>query len=983
MKNLNKEQLQAIKHSISPMLIIAGAGTGKTTVLIERIKYLIENNLAKSSEILALTFTEKATREMEERVDIALPLGYSQMWIYTFHSFCDRILRREALHIGLDPKYKLMTQSETIQFVRDSLFEFDLTYFRPLGNPNKFIEGMLTHFSRLGDEDIAPLDYIQWVKCQMSNVKSQKSKKEAGESGEGETDELAKWQELSSAYAKYKELKIKNGVMDFSDLIGETLKLFRSRKNVLAEYRKQFKYVLVDEFQDTNVAQYELIKLLCPTKQNPNLTLVGDDSQSIYKFRGAAISNILHFTNDYKNAKTYLLNRNYRSGQKILDLSHNLIQFNNPDTLESQLGISKKLKSMVLVDSRKIGGEIDGDVKLIHVNRVENEAEKVVEEIENLIGDPKNTLDYKDFAILVRANNHADVFMKTLERHLLPYQFLGPGKLFKEPEISDLIAYLKVVNDFTDSLSFFKLLSSEFFTISTKDIIILTNISKKSHISLFEVCETVSDLKVSDQTKDKITSIVSLINKHIELSKDHSAGQILYLFLEESGFLTTLLNPDSVDADKKAKNIAKFFDKIRSYEVDHVDALIANVIDWIDLATELGESPLAADTDWTENNAVNILTIHSAKGLEFPVVFMVNLVSQRFPTMERREQIPIPESLIKEILPSGDYHIQEERRLFYVGATRAKERLYLTASDYYGEGKRTKKLSQFIFETLGEKADGHQSAVNSSQLSILNYKSDSTDLISTTNTKEPITKINSLSYSQIETFSICPLHYKLKYIYKLPTPYSSSQSFGNSFHFTMKEFYDEIKAGKKANDDLMDSLLKKNWITEGYLSKSHERGSFTKAQGFLHRYLKENFDSKIQPIAMEIPFSFRLEDLKIAGKIDRIDDRGDTIEIIDYKTGAHALTQKEADKNLQLSIYALAVTQIPEFSSGKTLDKVVLKLMYFDTPQTITTIRTKGQLEGAKEEILEIRKEIESSDFKCSKNMLCENCEYRLFCSSD
>jgi len=283
---LNKEQIDAIKFGKGSLLIIAGAGTGKTAVVSERIKYLILGEHAKPSEILALTFTEKAAREMEERVDIGLPYGYTQMWIMTFHSFCERILKREALHIGLDPRYKLMSEANAIQLLRKNLFKLDLNYFRPLGNPNKFISGMLQHFSRLQDEDVSPADYVSWVK-------RQNDKKANDKLSEEEKIEKEKYQELARVYKVYDELKVKEGLMDFGDLIIKTLKLFRDRPNILLEYQKQFKYILVDEFQDTNYAQNELTKLLAG--KNGNINVVGDDDQSIYRFRGAAVSNIIQF----------------------------------------------------------------------------------------------------------------------------------------------------------------------------------------------------------------------------------------------------------------------------------------------------------------------------------------------------------------------------------------------------------------------------------------------------------------------------------------------------------------------------------------------------------------------------------------------------------------------------------------------------------------------------------------------------------------
>jgi len=289
---LNKEQQQAVKYNQGPLLIIAGAGTGKTSVIVEKIKFLVKKKLAKPEQILALTFTEKAASEMEERVDKAMPYGYFQMNISTFHAFADQILKENGYQIGLSPSFRLMTEAETILFLQKNLFLFKLKYFRPLGNPNKFLEALLQHFSRLRDEDISPEEYIRFVKNQRSKIKDQK-----------ENDELLekkKYFELVEAYETYQKLKLKEGLMDFADLVYYLLHLFRKRPNILRRYQQQYPFVFVDEFQDTNISQYLLIKLLCPAKKNPRLTVVGDDSQAIYKFRGASVSNIISFMKDYK-----------------------------------------------------------------------------------------------------------------------------------------------------------------------------------------------------------------------------------------------------------------------------------------------------------------------------------------------------------------------------------------------------------------------------------------------------------------------------------------------------------------------------------------------------------------------------------------------------------------------------------------------------------------------------------------------------------
>ena len=969
-KQLNPEQLKAIKHKTGPLLIIAGAGTGKTTVIAERIKFLIESKLADPAEILALTFTEKAAKEMEERVDTALPYGYTQMWISTFHSFCDRVLRREALHIGLTPKYKLMTEAESVQLIRNHLFKFELNYFRPLGNPNKFISGILQHFSRLQDEDVSPSDYVAWAN---SKFKIQKSKIEE------EKLEIDKWEELARVFKMYSEVKVKEGLFDFGDLIIQTLNLFRQRKSILEQYQKQFKYILVDEFQDTNYAQNELVKLLAGKHDLPaqagNITVCGDDDQSVYRFRGAAVSNIVQFRKSFPKLAVVVLTKNYRSTQEILDRSYDLIQHNNPYRLEVVEKVDKRLIAVNRLASQSPGKKLDEKIEFIHSDRVENEASLVAEKIEQLI--KENKYDYKDFAILVRANNHSEPFGRALLRKGIPYQFLGPGRLFKQPEVIDLISYLKVLYNFEDSVAFYRLLSIDYFGVTGRHLAEIGNYARKNNVSMFLAAEKIGDTKVK--------KITDLVNKHLDLVRKETAGQILYYFLQDSGLIQKLINPDTADAEKRAANISKFFDKLKTYEVDHEDSRVPAVVDWLELSAELGESPLATDTDWTGINAVNILTVHSAKGLEFPVVFLVNLVSQRFPSMERREQIPIPEELIKEVLPMGDYHMEEERRLFYVGMTRAKDKLFLTAADYYGEGKRDKKLSPFIMEALGKKVveSGKQNVISEKQLSFLDFSTHRSQII---NHESPL-HINYLSYSQIDTFKVCPLHYKLKYILKIPAAPSAALSFGTSMHAVMRDFYRQVKEGEKPSKKMLLELLKTNWVGEGFRDKTHEQKYFEKGVGYLSEYLKNSFNKNVTPILTEESFTIPLDStLKIGGRIDRVDAlSGGRIELIDYKTGEKPPTQKEMDKDKdisrQLAFYALAATTIPTAPFNKKAEDIVLSFYFFENQTKVSAVRNAAQLEEAKKEIFRVRDEIEKSDFKCSGSPLCKTCEYKFLCN--
>jgi DNA helicase II / ATP-dependent DNA helicase PcrA len=954
-EKLNSEQLLAVKHNKGPLLIIAGAGTGKTTVVTERIKHLIIDKGVKPSEILALTFTEKAAAEMEERVDKEMPYGYTQMWISTFHSFCDRILRQEAIHIGLNPSYRLLTEAETILLLRKNLFKFNLKYFRPLGNPNKFLDGMLNHFSRLKDEDVSVDDYLKYVE------KIKKSKTI-------EKEEIEKAHELANAYKTYEALKTEEGVMDFSDLISNTLKLFRTRKNILKEYQLQFKYILVDEFQDTNYSQNELAILLAGTEKN--ITVVGDDDQSIYRFRGSSISNIIQFKKRFPNTKIITLIRNYRSTEEILDTSYKLIQNNNPDRLEVKEKINKKL----IAQSKKKGDPI----KFIYTQRVEDEADLVAKKIKDLC--EKEKFEHKDVAILIRANDHSQPFIRAFERHRIPFQFLGPGRLFQQEEVKDLISYLKVLYNFEDSVSLYRVLTMPIFKFESVEIASLLNLSKKRNYSLFEAMEKVDETFLKEEAKTKLQYLTKIIRKHLKLVPKETAGQILFYFLTDTGMIKNLIKAKTLKEDIVAKNIAKFFDKLKTYEVDHETASVFEVVDWIDLLMQVGESPLATDVDWTENNAVNILTVHSAKGLEFPIVFLTNLVAQRFPTRERKEAIPIPAVFIKEILPQGDFHLEEERRLFYVGMTRAKEKLFLTASSFYGEGKRERKLSPFVYETLGEEFIKKETTPAEEQLSFLDFNPPE---IITEQPKTNIIPVTYLSYSQIQTFDICPLHYKLKYLLKIPTPQSSAQSFGTSIHSTLRDFYLSCQKGIIPSTKEVLNILDKNWVNEGYASKSHAEKAYEKAKDILETYLQNEFNKKKIPVVLEYPFNFTIKDLKVGGRIDRVDLLSDNkIEIIDYKTGNNLPDEKKLAKDMQLTIYALAATEVREKYLGKKPDEILLSLYYLEQGKKLTSTRTKEQLEEAKLEILKKADEISKSDFLCSRNMLCLNCEYKLLCDS-
>jgi DNA helicase-2/ATP-dependent DNA helicase PcrA len=458
-----------------------------------------------------------------------------------------------------------------------------------------------------------------------------------------------------------------------------------------------------------------------------------------------------------------------------------------------------------------------------------------------------------------------------------------------------------------------------------------------------------------------------MIHRHLGLIKKETAGQILYYFLADTGLLKQLTLYKTAKEEKTAENIAKFFNKLKTYEVEHEDASVFTIVDWIDLSMTLGESPLAADMDWSDNNAVNILTVHSAKGLEFNVVFLVNLVNARFPTTERKEQIPIPEQLVKEILPTGDYHEEEERRLFYVGMTRARDLLFFTGAKFYGEGKREKKLSPFIFEAVGNTPSFTEASAGK-QLSFLDWKKVEEPELKPV--RQPVTY---LSYSQLETFMTCPLQYRYRYILRLPVPASAALSFGDTIHKTIRAFYEAVRAGTHPGKQDLLRLLDDHWSRLGYGDKQYEEKMKRHGRELLEGFYVKGYDPKVIPTGLEEPFKLKITPtLTLGGKIDRIDTLKDgTKEIIDYKTGQAPKT-RDPKKDLQLTVYAMA--------GGS--EKVIVSFYFFEDQMKVSATRTKEQLTAAREEIASRADEISRSTFPATPGKYCDFCEFRLICEA-
>ena len=888
LQGLNKQQEKAVTFGLpaggGPLLIIAGAGTGKTTVLTRRIVWLIEQGLAKPEEILALTFTEKAATEMEERVDLLMPLGYSDISISTFHAFAQKILMQHALDIGLPGDFRVITETQAWILVRKHLYDFDLDYYKPIGNPNKFIHAMLRHFNKAKGEEITPEAYLQYAQ----NLKLDKD--------QVELEENNRISEVANAYHKYQQLLLDNNFLDFGDLINYCLKLFRTRPKILDFYQKQYKYILVDEFQDTDLSQYQLVKLLA--KPQDNITVVGDDDQSIYKFRGASISNILKFQEDYPKTQEVTLTENYRSTQAILDQSYNFIQQNNPERLEPKLKISKKLVS--------VNGKEKGEIKVLHEKTVYAEAAQTVDKIVEL--QKKYDLTWNDFAILARANDHTEPFISELAKRGIPYMFVANRGLYKKPFILDLLAYLKLLDNFHENENLFRVLNMQNFKIPDAELIAFSQASKKKSLSLFEVLKDV-------RSNSNIEGLIRLLERHTQLSRQIPVSELLVKILQDLG-LTKSLVEDSVENVENRSLIEKFYRKTQSFEDESEDKTLKTFLNLIKLELEAGDQGELTQNVEMGPEAVKVMTVHSSKGLEFACVFVVNMVEQRFPSRDRKEQIELPAPLIKEILPEGDAHLMEERRLFYVAQTRAKRFLYLTWADDYG-GVAHKKPSRFLVEIELE-----EKPLKPAPVGKVFFEKKAEPIKS----KTKLTLPDTFSFSQISCFLHCPLEYKYKYIYHLPLPGEAQLSFGVTMHKTLEKYLQYmIQLNVKGQPDLFNQasssklqvpkkellakFYKESWVDDWFPDKINKEEYRKKGLKFLDNfYQKFSQDPKL-PKFLEKSFKLKLGKYKFVGKIDRGDLNHDgSIDIIDYKTGQTREKLSPVDKK-QLLIYQWAAEE--------------------------------------------------------------------------
>ncbi|WP_082235202.1 DNA helicase PcrA [Halobacillus massiliensis] len=639
-KGLNEQQRNAVTHTEGPLLIMAGAGSGKTRVLTHRIAYLMEEKDVSPRNVLAITFTNKAAREMKDRVEKLVGSQADKIWMSTFHSMCVRILRRDIDRIGYDRNFSILDSSDQLSVIKQVLKELNL-------DPKKWDpRAMLGAISNAKNELITPEAY----------------EKEASSIHE---------EQIAQVYKFYQKKLRKNQSLDFDDLIMQTLTLFERLPEVLEYYQRRFQYIHVDEYQDTNHAQYQLVNHLASRYQN--LCVVGDSDQSIYRWRGADITNILSFEKDYPTARTILLEQNYRSTELILNAANQVIKNNS----------GRKAKNLWTDNS---GGT---KIQYKEAGTERDEALYITDQIEDLIR--SGEFKYQDISILYRTNAQSRSIEETFVKAGIPYQMVGGTKFYDRKEIKDLLAYLRLIANPNDDLSYQRVVNEPKRGVGKTSLEKLQAYAADHDISLYEASAEIDFVGVSTKAAKSIMNFYMMIKNWTQQQEFLSATDMVDQVIETTGYEEMLRNEKSLEAQSRIENIEEFKTVTKNFEETSEDKTLVSFLTDLALIADID----SMNDDPASDDTVTLMTLHSAKGLEFPVVFLIGMEENVFPHSR---------SLM------DDNEMEEERRLCYVGITRAEKRLFITHAKMRTLFGRTNMnpVSRFIGEIPQDLLDGKE-----------------------------------------------------------------------------------------------------------------------------------------------------------------------------------------------------------------------------------------------------------------------------------
>lgn len=632
LNGLNKEQKEAVQTTEGPLLIMAGAGSGKTRVLTHRIAYLIHEKQVNPWNILAITFTNKAANEMKERVSKLITDGGEDVWVSTFHSMCVRILRREIDQIGYNRNFTIAGSSEQNTLMKRVLKKLNID------SKQYPARGILATISNAKNGLIDEKEYERTARNFYEKI-------------------------VAKCYVEYQKELRRAETLDFDDLIMLTVRLFEEQEQVLSFYQRKFQYIHVDEYQDTNHAQYHLVNLLA--KRFENICVVGDADQSIYGWRGADMQNILDFEKDYPAAKTIILEQNYRSTKNILQAANKVIE-NNLNRKEKNLWTNNQNGEKITVYS--------ASDEYAETNYVADQIEQLKKE--------NPAYSYDDFAILYRTNAMSRVMEETLIKRNMPFQIIGGTGYYERKEILDLMAYLTLIVNPADNLSFNRIVNVPKRGIGATTVGKLNDIADSQGVSLYEAALNAQDTNLSARAANKLEEFAHLIRDFRKMAEFVTVTDLVESVLDKTGYMDTLKNENTLEAESRIENLEEFYSITKTFDKSEEEDT--------SLLAFLTDLSLLNPTDELEEKTseLTLMTLHAAKGLEFPVVFIIGVEKNIFP-------------LIRQ--DTSDEDIEEERRLAYVGITRAEQQLFLTsASSRLLYGRRQYNPTSPFIEELDE-----------------------------------------------------------------------------------------------------------------------------------------------------------------------------------------------------------------------------------------------------------------------------------------
>ena len=943
LNGLNREQRTAVTHREGPLLVIAGPGTGKTEVVTRRAAWLIATKRARPREILALTFTDNAAEEMQARVDVLVPYGQADAQINTFHAFGDRLVREYAFELGLPGDIRLVNRAEAIVLLREHLFELGLERYRPLGDPTRFLGALVDLFQRAKDEDVSPANLADHVRALPAT-------------SPGEIDVAQTRAELSAAYARYQPLLAERGLIDHGDQVSLAVRLLRERPQVRDAVNRRYRYLLVDEFQDMNSTQLELLHAL--TGPARNVTVVGDPDQAIYTFRGAGLDNIDSFQDRHADLRCVVLRRNYRSQQPIIDAAHRLI---------GHVAARPFLADRQVAHRRKHAAQ---PVRSIWYGSPEEESDGIAAAIAVSLAAGARP---RDFAVLARSNAEIDSMARSLCVRGVPVRTHLPADFFAQPAVRPLLAYLRVIANPDQTLELYALATSFPYSLGGAPLTDLLNQARRRHRSLWQVlgATTEGEPEWEAPFRSGVTRLIEHVRAGVTRSHERPSAEVLYDYVRRSGRLARLVT--DVEAGE-AHAVARFFEIVRSRARLLVHDRVQMLIPYLDTLIEADDE--LADIGPLDVDAVSVLTIHRAKGLEFGTVYLTGLTDGRFPARARPQTLDLPWNDIHGHTSPETERLDEERRLCYVAMTRARDALWLThhVSGHRGRGRR--RPSPFIAEALD--APSARAGIGPDAIGQIEALGAPPSSLAPKEIEKSVPA--ALSYSELEAYLDCPERYRLRHVVGLPTPSHHALTYGSAMHQAVAAFHLSRGRGEPLNEAELLEVFARSWSPDGFLSREHEEARFAAGREALRRFHRAQMATPSDVVAVERPFVFKLDELSIRGRMDRVDQGRDGAVIVDYKASDVRDQGKADDRardSLQLQVYALA----HEAEWGSLPHEV--QLHFLDSGVVGAARPDEARLEKARAKLRSAAAGIRNGNFEPRPSPIsCGFCPFRQICPS-